>query len=248
MNETAQDLIAKIELPYDPVTLQQQGFDVANTFVGKLAPDGKAWVIIEGQRNVHMSENKTRIIKLTSLDGEYMLLGRKSLDTSNIFVQYGQGATRTVNVTGGPGIEEAEFVDGLRFTLAATSPFTMNVDIPNGVEQAALPENTIPLNSFSWTINTTETLSTGLAADVAFPVNLDILAAKAPNRNPEQLVVARRRLDANSTEKFTALENQALSLSRKTIRATDVRELNGQYIVLIVGDGLGSAIGDRSRA
>lgn len=54
MNETAQDLIAKIELPYDPVALQQQGFDVSNTFVGKLAPDGKAWVISEQQRNVHV--------------------------------------------------------------------------------------------------------------------------------------------------------------------------------------------------
>lgn len=54
MNETAQDLIAKVELPYDPVALQQEGFDVSNTFVGKLAPDGKAWVISEQQRNVHV--------------------------------------------------------------------------------------------------------------------------------------------------------------------------------------------------
>lgn len=54
MNETAQDLIAKIELPYDPLSLQQQGFDVSNTFVGKLAADGKAWVVSEGQRNVHV--------------------------------------------------------------------------------------------------------------------------------------------------------------------------------------------------
>jgi hypothetical protein len=54
MNETAQDLIAKIELPYDPLALQQQGFDVANTYVGQLAADGKAWVISEGQRNVHV--------------------------------------------------------------------------------------------------------------------------------------------------------------------------------------------------
>lgn len=119
-----------------------------------------------------------------------MLLGRKSVDNSNIFVQYGQGATRTVNITGGPGIQEAEFVDGLRFSVAATTPFAMNVDIPNGVDQAALPENTIPLSkcrprynrstkrafqlmlasdSFSWTINTTATASSGLSAAVNFP-------------------------------------------------------------------------------
>lgn len=241
MNETAQDLIAKIELPYDPIALQQKGFEVSNTFVGKLAPDGKAWVITEGQRNVHISENKTRIIKMTSLDGEHMLLGRKSLDTSNIFVQYGQGATRTVNITGGPGIQEAEFVDGLRFTVAATAPFAMNVDIPNGIPKDALPENTIPLNSFSWMINTTETSSSGLSADVAFPVNLEMLAAKAPNQKPEQLVIARRGLSTNSTEKFTALDRQTLSLCKKAINAKDIRQLSGQYVLLIAGGGLGSA-------
>lgn len=85
---------------------------------------------------------------MTSLDGEYMLLGRKSVDNSNIFVQYGQGATRTVNVTGGAGIQEAEFVDGLRFSVAAISPFAMNVDIPNGVDKTALPENAIALSQY----------------------------------------------------------------------------------------------------
>lgn len=85
---------------------------------------------------------------MTSLDGEYMLLGRKSVDNSNIFVQYGQGATRTVNVTGGAGIQEAEFVDGLRFSVAATAPFAMNVDIPNGVDKTALPENAIALSQY----------------------------------------------------------------------------------------------------
>lgn len=53
------------------------------------------------QKFFKSSENKTRIIKLTSLDGEYILLGRQTVDTANIFVQYGFGATRTVNLTGG---------------------------------------------------------------------------------------------------------------------------------------------------
>jgi len=54
MNETAKDLIAKIELPYDPVALQQQGIDISNTYVGTLAADGKSWAVVEAQRNVHM--------------------------------------------------------------------------------------------------------------------------------------------------------------------------------------------------
>jgi len=116
------------------------------------------------------SENKTRIIKMTSLDGEYMLLGRNTLDTSNIFVQYGQGGTRTVNVTGGAGIQEAEFVDGFRFRIQSDVPFKMNAEIVNGVSQGMLPANTVSLSrykklgclvhgltvtdSFTWAVNT----------------------------------------------------------------------------------------------
>ena len=93
------------------------------------------------------TENKTRIIKMTSLDGEYMLLGRKSEDIANIFVQYGQGPTRTVNVTAGAGIQEAEYIDGLRFSIKSAKPFMMNVDIPFGVNETALPAGTIPLST-----------------------------------------------------------------------------------------------------
>ena len=39
--------------------------------------------------------------------GVYILLSRKTEDTGNIFVQCGQGATRTVNITGGIGVQEA---------------------------------------------------------------------------------------------------------------------------------------------
>jgi hypothetical protein len=86
------------------------------------------------------------MIKMTLLDGEYMLLGRRTEDISNIFVQYGQGATRTVNLTGGIGIQEAEFIDGLRFTIESDEAFTMNVDIKNGISQDVLSSNTTSLS------------------------------------------------------------------------------------------------------
>lgn len=54
LNETANDLIAKIELPYDPVALQKVGIDPGNTYVGVLAVDKKSWVVSESQRNVHV--------------------------------------------------------------------------------------------------------------------------------------------------------------------------------------------------
>jgi len=104
MNETANDLIAKIEIPYTAEQLNKFSVQEANTYVATLAPDKMSWVVNDLTRNVHRSENNTRIIKMTSMDGEYMLVGRQTVDTSSIFVQYGQGATRTVNMTGGQGM------------------------------------------------------------------------------------------------------------------------------------------------
>jgi hypothetical protein len=162
MNETANDLIAKIEIPYDPAVVAAMGVQETNTYVGTLAQDKMSWVIDESTRNVHRSENNTRIIKMTSLDGEYLLLGRQSVDDTNIFVQYGQGVTRTVNVTAG-GRQEAEFVDGLRFSMVSQDNLTMNVDIKNGIPPEAIPNGIATsvnsstlrsLNTFSWVVNT----------------------------------------------------------------------------------------------
>lgn len=66
-----------------------------------------------------------------------------------------------------------------------------------------------------------------------------MLASKAPNRQPQQLVVARRALNATSTEKFSALEKQRLCLSTNTIIAEDLRQLDGQYVLVVAGEGLG---------
>lgn len=68
-----------------------------------------------------------------------------------------------------------------------------------------------------------------------------MLAAKAPGRKPQQLIVARRALNASSTEKFSALEKQRLSWSTNIISAENVPQLDGQYILVIGGDGLGDA-------
>jgi len=156
MNETANDLIAKIEVPYNPRMLNTMGIQEANTYVATLSPDKRSWVVDDSTRNVHQSENNTRIIKITSLDGEYLLVRRKTVDTSNIFVQYGQGATRTINVTGGAGIQEAEFVDGLRFSIQAGKALSMNVDLKQGIDPTTLPANTQSLNSFMWIVNTSD--------------------------------------------------------------------------------------------
>lgn len=139
VNDTARDLIAKVELPYSPATLKALGVDAANTYVGILADDGKSWIIDEERRNVHSSGNKTCVMKLTSLDGEFTLLGRRTTDTANIFVQYGQGSANTVNIAGGKGVQQAEFVDGLRLSVEAAQPLKINVDLKTSVDAASVP-------------------------------------------------------------------------------------------------------------
>lgn len=66
-----------------------------------------------------------------------------------------------------------------------------------------------------------------------------MLAAKAPDRKPQQLIVARRALNATSTERFSALEKQRLSWSANTISAEGLPQLDGQYVLVIMGNGLG---------
>ncbi|KAH0596708.1 hypothetical protein MHUMG1_05828 [Metarhizium humberi] len=200
LNETADDLIAKIELPYDPVALAGQGVQVANTYVGTLAKDKKS------------TENKTRIIKMTSLDGEYMLLGRKSEDTSNIFVQYGQGATRTVNITGGAEkIQEAEFVDGLRFRVQSTKSFALNADIPFGVNDKAIPEHAVPI------------------------INKEMVEEKTRGHEEGHLnlLVARRDLKAPATAAFEPLKKQEYSKAKRIVEVRGMTAVDGQYVLLV---------------
>lgn len=181
-SDNAMDLVAKIEVPYDLDMLNQMGLQESNTYVGKLADDKMSWTVDEATRNVHRSENNTRIIKMTSIDGEYILLGRQSIDTTNIFVQYGQGATRTVNVTAG-GRQEAEFIDGLRFSVVAQQDMKINVDLKNGVDPASLPSGTQSLNPYSWVVNTTAA-SANVSATMKVPCTCitQNQAGKIPNK------------------------------------------------------------------
>lgn len=152
--DSASDLIAKIEIPYDLTFLAQQGILEANTYVASLAADGRSWTVNDATRNMHRSENNTRIEKMTSVDGEFILVGRKTVDTSNVFVQYGQGETRMVNLTGGTGIQQAEFIDGMTFMVQTSKDVRVNVELKEGVNPGTLPPGMMALNSFMWVVNT----------------------------------------------------------------------------------------------
>lgn len=154
-NDSAQDLIAKIEISYKPEALALMGIQEANTFVAQLSADNRTWMVNEESRNVHRMENKTRMIKQTSIDGEFMLLGRKSMDTSNVFLQFGHGDLRTVHLSGGIGPQTSQFIDGLGFSVVCDKPLRMNVRLKQGVNSGTLPSGTKSLNSYAWIVNTT---------------------------------------------------------------------------------------------
>ncbi|KAK2590252.1 hypothetical protein QQS21_012068 [Conoideocrella luteorostrata] len=175
---------------------------------------------------------------MTSLDGEYMLLGRKSEDTSNIFVQYGQGSTRTVNVTGGSDfVQEAEFIDGLRLRIKSSSSFGLNIDIPFGIDARGIPEKTESLNSYTWAINTTAVDKNNLSVDMTVPVNHNMLAKKLQKHETEKekgtVLLARRELAANSTGCFRPVENQQYIKSQRMIKVERLTSVDGQYVVLV---------------
>lgn len=258
MNETANDLIAKIEIPYDPVMLSSLGIQEANTYVATLSEDKKSWIINDKQRNVHRSENNTRIIKMTSMDGEYLLVGRRTEDTANIFIQYGQGETRTLNLTGGPGIQQAEFVDGLRFSVQTESSMRINVDLKQGVDPTALPANTVSLNSYAWEVNSSSPHS-NIVGEMRFPceylllainqrtltsqVNRMMLAALLPAESSPMLTVAMKPLNATKGM-FMPTNSQSqkvYGMSEDRIVVPGMALLDGQYIILVtMGPGIGN--------
>ncbi|KAF2668247.1 hypothetical protein BT63DRAFT_272060 [Microthyrium microscopicum] len=145
-SDLANDLIAKVELPFNREAIANAGVKSADTFVGKLAPDGKSWQVVEDQRNVHNQEDKTRIEKMTSIAGEYMLLGRKNVDDGNIFIQYGSGEELAVSIAGGQGVQQAEYIDGLRLTIESAGKMSINADVKALSGPNVLPKGVMSLS------------------------------------------------------------------------------------------------------
>jgi hypothetical protein len=88
--------------------------------------------------------------QMTSLDGEYAILGRQSVDVGNIFVPFGQGEAFSVNITGGPGRQEMEFVDGLTFAVQSDSPLRLNVNLKFPISTEELPQGMMSLSQLSF--------------------------------------------------------------------------------------------------
>lgn len=76
--------------------------------------------------------------------------------------------------------------------------------------------------------------------------NKDMLAVKAPGYNPKDLVVAMRPLGADSTAHFAIMGNQKVVRSKNQIVVSGLTQLDGQYVVLVMNNMLGTG-GDGNR-
>jgi hypothetical protein len=94
---------------------------------------------------------------MTTLDGEYTILGRKSQELGNLFVPFGLGDASSVNITGGPGRQDMEFVDGLRFAIESDRPLRMNVNLKYPVSTEELPQGMMSLSEWNATEDYSET-------------------------------------------------------------------------------------------
>jgi hypothetical protein len=127
------DLVgAQIELPINQGQLQSNGITQDNTYVAKLSPDRRSWMIIETIKSVNGSDNTVRLVKMNNIDGEYIILGRQTRETSLSLTQFSTDRSNAFNVSGS-GIQENEFSDGFRMSVRSTQPMVITTNVVNGI-------------------------------------------------------------------------------------------------------------------
>ncbi|KAJ2906164.1 uncharacterized protein MKZ38_002879 [Zalerion maritima] len=191
----ATDLVgAQIELPIDQGTLDQNQVTADNTFVAMLSPDRQAWIIVEGIKSVNTTDSTVRMIKLNNIDGEYMAVGRQTIETSNVLTPFGSPQAQPPIQITGSGIQEVEYTDGFRMSIDASQPMTVNVDVVNGVSASMITDGSTQPNDFRYLVTTSlaAVLSNlnDMMAVVQIPLNADraMQAALAMGAGPNDSI------------------------------------------------------------
>ncbi|QDS73110.1 hypothetical protein FKW77_000897 [Venturia effusa] len=151
------DLVgAQIEIAMNTQMMQQNNINPDNTFVAKLAPDRRSWMIMDGIKSVNTTDNTVRLVKMNQIDGEYAALGRNTRETGLSLTQFGTQQSNSFNVSGS-GIQENEFTDGFRMSIRATQPMLINSNVVNGISTtmlSALPPGSQSVNNYRYKVTT----------------------------------------------------------------------------------------------
>jgi hypothetical protein len=78
-----------------------------------------------------------RMVKRNSLDGEYMILGRQTVEVNTVVQPFGKDQASSIAIQG-TGLQENEFQDGFRMSTRSTQPMLMNVDVVDGIDSSML--------------------------------------------------------------------------------------------------------------
>ncbi|KAF7575329.1 hypothetical protein Ptr902_05688 [Pyrenophora tritici-repentis] len=168
----ATDLVGgQIEMAMTMQNLQGVAVQPGNTYVAMLSPDRQSWMVQETMRSVNTTDMTVRMVKRTQMDGEYMVVGRQTVETNTLVVPFGSDGSTSVAIQGS-GLQENEFQDGFRMATRATQPMTMNVNVKKGVDQGMLAalQGQTPVNDYRYSVVTN-------------------LAAVTPNLNQQVTVV-----------------------------------------------------------
>ncbi|KAK6220889.1 hypothetical protein LQW54_001809 [Pestalotiopsis sp. IQ-011] len=184
----ATDLVGgQVEMSIDPNILQQSGVSPDNTFVAQLSPDRQAWIIMEPVKSVNTTDNTVRMIKMTSLDGEYMAVGRQTTETGNVLTTFNQNQQVQIS---GSGIQEVEFTDGFRMSIRASQPMTLKTDVVNGVSSSMTTGGIMPVNNFRYKV-------TSNLAGVATDLNSMVAVVQLP-LNAQRIMTMAQQMGASA--------------------------------------------------
>ncbi|KAH3959588.1 hypothetical protein HBI25_098510 [Parastagonospora nodorum] len=134
----ATDLVGgQVQMAITMQNLQSAAVQPDNTYVAMLSPDRQTWMVQETMRSVNSTDMTVRMVKRNQLDGEYMVVGRQTVETNTLVQPFGSDQARSIAIQG-TGLQENEFQDGFRMSTRATQPMTMNVDVVDGIDSSML--------------------------------------------------------------------------------------------------------------
>ncbi|KAF2630048.1 hypothetical protein BU25DRAFT_388238 [Macroventuria anomochaeta] len=152
----ATDLVGgQVEMAMTMQNLQAAAVQPDNTYVAMLSPDRQSWMIQETMRSVNTTDMTVRMVKRNQLDGEYMVVGRQTVETNTLVTPFGSDGSTQVAIQG-TGLQENEFQDGFRMSTRATQPMLMNVNVKDGVDSGMLAalQGQAPVNDYRYSVVT----------------------------------------------------------------------------------------------
>ncbi|KAL5638149.1 hypothetical protein ACGC1H_005005 [Rhizoctonia solani] len=141
------DLVATIEVSYDSGILESLSIKPENTFLGRFDSGRGGWVVDTSRSSVDSTHKKTRIIGLPNLDGEYMLLGRKSINSHGNFIQPGSSSNLSDFMIEDPPVDSqgqtdpskapiqvGTWIDGFQLEVRSCTKMRVNMNFFNSSE------------------------------------------------------------------------------------------------------------------